>query len=58
MWQTIAPANKKYKRARTKKGRYRKDNKSTPFWNEAWVKGRSPKKGNNFLSKFIDWIIK
>ena len=58
MWQTIAPTNKKYKRARTKKGRYRKDNKSTPFWNEAWVKGSSPKKGNNFLSKFIDWIIK
>ena len=48
----------KYKRAGTKKGRYRKDDKSTPFWNEAWAKGRSPKKGKNFLSKFVDWLLK
>jgi hypothetical protein len=49
---------RKYKRARTKKGRYKQDNKNTPFWNEAWVKGSSPKKQKNFLSKFIDWILK
>ena len=47
-----------FKRARTKKGHYRKDDKSTPFWNEAWAKGSSPKKGKNFLSKFVDWILK
>ena len=35
---------KKYKRARTKKGHYRKDDKNTPFWNEAWQGGKSPKK--------------
>ena len=35
---------KKHKRARTKKGRYKGDDKSTPFFNEAWTKGRSPKK--------------
>ena len=58
MWQTMAPTKRKYKRARTKKGHYRKDDKSTPFWNEAWVKGRSPKKRKNFLSKYIYWIIK
>ena len=51
-------ARRKYKRARTKKGHYRKDDKSTPFWNEAWVKGSSPKKGKNFLSKFVDWMLK
>ena len=32
---------KKHKRARTKKGHYKGDDKSTPFWNEAWVKGKS-----------------
>jgi len=51
-------ARRKYKRARTKKGHYRKDDKSTPFWNEAWAKGSSPKKGKNFLSKFVDWMLK
>ena len=34
----------KPKRARTKKGRYRKDDKSTPDVNEAWVGGKAPKK--------------
>ena len=33
------------KRARTKKGRYRKDDKSTKDVNEAWVGGKAPKKG-------------
>ena len=36
--------NKEYKRARTKRGRYKGDNKSTPDVNEAWVGGKSPKK--------------
>ena len=36
--------NKEYKRARTKKGRYKGDNKSTPEFNEAWVGGKAPKK--------------
>ena len=35
---------KEYKRARTKKGRYKGDNKSTPEFNEAWVGGKAPKK--------------
>ena len=30
------------KRARSKKGRYRKDNKATPNINEAWVGGKAP----------------
>jgi len=35
---------KKPKRARTKSGRYKKDDKSTKDVNEAWVGGKSPKK--------------
>ena len=35
---------KKPKRARTKKGRYKADDKSTPDVNEAWVGGKAPKK--------------
>ena len=35
---------KEYRRARTKRGRYKSDNKSTPNVNEAWVGGKSPKK--------------
>ena len=34
----------KPKRARTKKGRYKADDKSTPKVNEAWIGGKSPKK--------------
>mgnify|MGYP003132435316 CR=1 FL=1 len=34
----------KPKRARTKKGRYVKDDKSTPNINEAWIGGKAPKK--------------
>jgi len=45
------------KRARTKKGRYKGDDKSTPFWNEAWVTGRSPK-GKGPLQRFLDWFLK
>ena len=32
------------KRARTKKGRYKGDDKSTKDVNEAWVGGKAPKK--------------
>ena len=35
---------KKPKRARTKLGRYRADDKSTADHNEAWVGGRKPRK--------------
>ena len=34
----------KPKRARTKKGTYRADDKSTKEFNEAWVGGKAPKK--------------
>ena len=34
----------KPKRARTKKGTYRGDDKSTKTYNEAWVGGKAPKK--------------
>ena len=35
---------KEVKRARTKRGRYKGDNKSTKDVNEAWVGGKAPKK--------------
>ena len=35
---------KEYQRARTKRGRFKGDDKSTPEVNEAWVGGTSPKK--------------
>ena len=35
---------KEIKRARTKKGRYKGDDKSTDEYNEAWVGGKAPKK--------------
>ena len=38
---------KKPKRARTKKGTYRGDDKTTAYTNEAWVGGKSPKKKKN-----------
>ena len=34
---------KEIKRARTKRGRYKADNKSTTDYNEAWVGGKAPK---------------
>ena len=37
---------KKPKRARTKKGKYKADNKKTKDVNEAWVGGNAPKKKN------------
>ena len=38
------PEEPKPKRARTKKGRYKADDKSTKDINEAWVGGKAPKK--------------
>ena len=35
---------KEVKRARTKRGRYKADDKSTKGYNEAWVGGKAPKK--------------
>ena len=35
---------KKPNRARTKSGRYRKDNRATKDVNEAWVGGKAPKR--------------
>ena len=37
----------KPKRARTAKGRYRGDDLSTAFTNEAWVGGKAPKRGKH-----------
>ena len=34
----------KPKRARTKRGRYKGDKKSTKNYNEAWVGGKAPKR--------------
>jgi hypothetical protein len=38
--------NKKVVRARTKKGTYKADDKSTPDVNEAWVGGKAPTKSS------------
>ena len=48
------------KRARTSKGRYRGDNKSTPEFNEAWIAGKSPKKTwfQKQMKKFSDWFFR
>ena len=35
---------KEIKRARTKRGRYKGDDKSTADYNEAWVGGKAPKR--------------
>ena len=35
---------KEVKRARTKRGRYKGDDKSTDTYNEAWVGGKAPKR--------------
>ena len=43
VWEQTKKA-KKIKRARTVKGRYVADDKSTANTNEAWVGGKSPKK--------------
>ena len=38
------PKDEKPKRARTKSGKYRADDKTTKGINEAWVGGKAPKK--------------
>lgn len=40
----VALPTEEPKRARTVKGRYKGDDKSTPNVNEAWVSGKAPKK--------------
>ena len=49
--------NWRIKRARNLRGRYKGDDKSTPHFNEAWIRGRSPK-NKNWLDKFLDWVFK
>ena len=44
MMQKVKDPATKPKRARTKKGTYRADDKSTKDINEAWEGGKSPKK--------------
>ena len=39
------PEEHKPKRARGLKGRYKADDKSTAYTNEAWVGGKAPKRG-------------
>ena len=39
------------KRARTKKGTYRADDKATKDFNEAWVGGKAPKKRKKNVKK-------
>ena len=49
---------KKIKRARTKRGRYKGDDKSTKDVNEAWVGGVAPKKKNVYKIRNKRYIIK
>ena len=46
IWEMVFGTERrpKPKRARTKKGRYKADDKSTKNVNEAWVGGKAPKK--------------
>ena len=47
MWKWLEKLlDKEYKpkRARTKRGRYKGDDKSTDTYNEAWVGGKAPKR--------------
>jgi hypothetical protein len=49
---------KEYKRARTKRGRYKGDDKSTADYNEAWVDGKAPKKKRVYKIKGKKYTIK
>ncbi len=49
---------KKIKRARTKRGRYKGDDKSTKDVNEAWVGGVAPKKKNVYKIGNKRYVIK
>ena len=50
--------NKEYKRARTKRGRYKGDDKSTKDVNEAWVGGKAPKKRRVYKIKGKRYTLK
>ena len=48
VWEMVfGTKRRKPKRARTAKGRYKGDNKSTKEYNEAWIGGKSPKRRKN-----------
>ena len=49
---------KEIKRARTKKGRYKGDDKSTDEYNEAWVGGKAPKKRRVYKIRGKKYTIK
>ena len=49
---------KRPKRARTKRGRYKGDNKSTKDVNEAWVGGKAPKKRRVYKIKGKRYTLK
>ena len=42
---------KEYRRARTKRGRFKGDDKSTADINEAWVGGKAPKRKVKYIKK-------
>ena len=42
---------KEYQRARTKRGRFKGDDKSTADINEAWVGGKAPKRKVRYTKK-------
>jgi hypothetical protein len=46
------------KRARTKRGRYKGDDKSTADINEAWVGGKAPKKKRVYKIKGKKYTLK
>ena len=49
---------KEVKRARTKRGRYKGDDKSTKDVNEAWVGGKAPKKRRVYKIKGKKYTLK
>ena len=49
---------KEVKRARTKRGRYKGDDKSTKDVNEAWVGGKAPKKRRVYKIKGKRYTLK
>jgi len=54
MWnwlQKLVGTKAEPKRARTKRGHYKGDDKSTKNYNEAWASGKAPKKKKKKLNK-------
>ena len=49
---------KEVKRARTKRGRYKGDDKSTADYNEAWLGGKAPKKRRVYKIKGKKYTLK